>query len=173
MGALEAKIQVLEERLNNKKEQLLEKELVLEEITNLSDKLRKQALDGRQDTLILSEKVNSFQSQIKTLTRQMMATVSELSMFQATAMKLQQEKGEKEEEIEIGHINIEKDLAPSAESELEWFKLERTRIRKEKDISEKIQKSTLEANMASTVTRTTAEPRPNAYFADNIGIPYP
>jgi hypothetical protein len=38
--ALEAKIQVLEERLNNKKESLLEKELVLEEITNLADKLR-------------------------------------------------------------------------------------------------------------------------------------
>jgi hypothetical protein len=33
--SLQAKIQVLEERLNNKKEGLLEKELVLEEITNL------------------------------------------------------------------------------------------------------------------------------------------
>lgn len=58
--ALEAKIQVLEERLNNKKEALLEKELVLEEITNLADKLRQQALTGRQDTLELAEKVNNF-----------------------------------------------------------------------------------------------------------------
>ena len=86
--ALEAKIQVLEERLNNKKEALLEKELVLEEITNLADKLRQQALTGRQDTLELAEKVNNFQAKIKSLTRKMMATVSELSMFQATAMKL-------------------------------------------------------------------------------------
>ena len=39
--ALDAKINVLEERLNNKKEQLLEKELILDEITNLSEKLRK------------------------------------------------------------------------------------------------------------------------------------
>jgi hypothetical protein len=31
----------LEERLNNKKEALLEKELILDEITNLSEKLRK------------------------------------------------------------------------------------------------------------------------------------
>jgi hypothetical protein len=38
---LDAKIHVLEERLNNKKEQLLEKELILDEITNLSEKLRK------------------------------------------------------------------------------------------------------------------------------------
>jgi len=38
--ALQAKIQVLEERLNNKKESLLEKELVYEEVSNLSEKLR-------------------------------------------------------------------------------------------------------------------------------------
>lgn len=36
---LKAKIQVLEERLNNKKEMLLEKELVYEEVSNLSEKL--------------------------------------------------------------------------------------------------------------------------------------
>lgn len=39
--ALQAKIQVLEERLNNKKEMLLEKELVCEEVSNLAEKLRK------------------------------------------------------------------------------------------------------------------------------------
>ena len=38
--ALTAKIQVLEERLNNKKESLLEKELVYEEVGNLAEKLR-------------------------------------------------------------------------------------------------------------------------------------
>lgn len=39
---LSAKIQQLEERLNDKKEALLEKELILEEITNLGNKLRSQ-----------------------------------------------------------------------------------------------------------------------------------
>ncbi|OMJ70775.1 hypothetical protein SteCoe_31170 [Stentor coeruleus] len=68
----EAKIQVLEERLNSKKEQLLEKELALEEISNLADRLRVQALTGRQGTLELAEKVNEFQSRIKKLTRKMM-----------------------------------------------------------------------------------------------------
>jgi predicted nucleic acid-binding Zn-ribbon protein len=57
--ALEAKIQVLEERLNQKKEQLLEKELIIDELTTLSEKLRKEALDGRQSTLELSEKVKN------------------------------------------------------------------------------------------------------------------
>ena len=39
---LSAKIQQLDARLNDKKEQLLEKELILEEVTSLSDKLRAQ-----------------------------------------------------------------------------------------------------------------------------------
>ena len=59
---LRAKIQVLEERLNNKKEMLLEKELVYEEVSNLSEKLRKQALDGRKSTLEIAEKVNEFKA---------------------------------------------------------------------------------------------------------------
>jgi len=74
------------------KEALLEKELILDEITNLSEKLRSQALEGRQSSLELSEKVNEFQARLKDLTRKMMATISELSMFQATALKLQQEQ---------------------------------------------------------------------------------
>ncbi len=87
---LGVRIHLLDERVNHKKEQLLEKELVLEEVTSLSDKLRKQASEGRNDTLRLAKRVNEFQSRIKDTTRKMMATVSELSMYQATAIKLQQ-----------------------------------------------------------------------------------
>merc|ERR1711920_793558 len=89
---LRVKIHDLEERLNDKKESLLEKELILEEVTALSDKLRQQAADGRQGTMELSQKVNFFQSRIKDVTRKMMATVSELAMHQATAHKLSQER---------------------------------------------------------------------------------
>merc|ERR1712070_1184150 len=89
LRTLRMKTQDLEERLNDKKESLLEKELILEEVAALSDKLRQQAVDGRQGTMELSQKVNVFQSRIKDVTRKMMATVSELSMYQATAHKLQ------------------------------------------------------------------------------------
>ena len=62
--------------------------------------------------LALSKRVNDFQTRIKGLTRQMMATVSELSMYQATAMKLQQEKHEREMEAEDaqGDSNMENRL---------------------------------------------------------------
>ena len=74
--ALDAKISILEERLNSKKEQLLEKELILDEVTNLSEKLKKDAVEGRQSTLEVSEKINEFQSRLRDLTRKMKATIS-------------------------------------------------------------------------------------------------
>ena len=61
---LAAKLQVLEERVNDRKEQLLEKDLVLEEVSNLANRLRTQALEGREDTLELAKRVNDFQARI-------------------------------------------------------------------------------------------------------------
>ena len=81
MEPLKAKILVLEERLNNKKEQLLEKELVCEEVSNLAEKLRKQALDGRQETLEVAEHIMECKARTTAITRRMLASVAELSMI--------------------------------------------------------------------------------------------
>lgn len=54
---LRAKISQLHERVEKKEDGLLEKRLILEEIASLSDRLRYQAADGRQDTLELAQKV--------------------------------------------------------------------------------------------------------------------
>ena len=88
---LAAKIHFLEERLNDKKEMLLEKDLILEEVTALSDKLRKQAQDGRADTLDLAQKVNLLRNRIQMVTRRMMGLCSECSMYQASAIKCQED----------------------------------------------------------------------------------
>lgn len=90
----------MEERLNNKKENLLEKELVYEEVSNLAEKLRAQALEGRKSTLEIAEKINEYKARTTDLSRKMLATVSELSMFQSKALKQQQEKEEKERVID-------------------------------------------------------------------------
>ncbi|CAG9313059.1 CCDC146 [Blepharisma stoltei] len=172
--ALEAKIQVLEERLNNKKEQLLEKELVLEEITNLADKLRAQALTGRQGTLELAEKVNDFQSRIKKLTRKMMATVSELSMFQATAMKLQQEKERLENVFEDSQKRVENSLPPTEDCEKEWERMERNNLLREEERKARKEREEEERSATGAITQSTAEPRLNSYVPDDgIGLPKP
>lgn len=121
--ALEAKIQVLEERLNLKKESLLEKELILDEITNLSENLRTQALQGRYSTLEVSTKVNDLQARLKKITRKMMSTISELSMFQANVIKLNQEKEFSYQNLEISRERQENGLPPTEESEIEFLKM--------------------------------------------------
>merc|ERR1712050_249653 len=120
---LRAKIQDLEERLSDKKEALLEKELIIEEVTALSDKLRTQAVEGRQGTMELSQKVNAFQARIKDVTRKMMATVSELSMHQATAHKLQRERDEVCERAMTARERFNAGQAPTDTADAEFEKM--------------------------------------------------
>jgi chromosome segregation ATPase len=111
---LAAKTEILEERLNDKKEQLLEKELVLDEVSSLTDKLRMQAAENRGNTLVLAQKVNAVQGQIRAIVRKMMATVSELSMYQATAMKLEQQKGHEMDTLHMARSNLSEGTVSSA-----------------------------------------------------------
>lgn len=171
--ALLAKCQVLEERLNSKKENLLEKELILDEITNLSEKLRKQAIDGRQSTLELAEKVNSFQARLKDITRKMMATISELSMFQANVIKLQHERDDLENTLEDASKRVQEGLPPKPETEIEYLKMLRDKKRYNEDRSLRLQREELEKNIPPFATKTTAEHRYHSYIPDDIGLPKP
>ncbi len=78
---LAAKVDVLQEKLNEKRELLLERNLVLDEVVSLVDTLRTKAADGRSSTLDVAKKINEYQARIRALTQKMMATVSELSMY--------------------------------------------------------------------------------------------
>lgn len=168
-------IKKFEERLNDKKEQLLEKELVLEEVSSLSERLRQQATDGRGDTLELAKRVNDFQARIRAMTKKMMATVSELSMYQATAMKLQQEKHELELEVQDAEWRVDQGQAPNEEAELEWERIVREAAYRRDMEERQVQQQAVptDAFAPAQITRTTAEPRPNAYIPDDIGIPKP
>ena len=55
----------------------------------------------------------------------MLATVAEVSMYQATAMKLEQEKQAKEKILEEALDRVSKGLPPTTESEDEWERMER------------------------------------------------
>lgn len=74
--------------------------------------------------------VNDLQAKIKDMTRKMMAKVSELSMHQANALKLQQEVKEKQADLEQCYIRMEKGEAPSLEIERDWQKMMRDEDRK-------------------------------------------
>lgn len=81
--------------------------------------------------------MNEYQAKIKDTTRKMMALVSELSMNQATAMKLQQEVKGKEQELEQCYVRMERGEAPSEEAEREWYRMIRDEDRRNKELMEK------------------------------------
>jgi len=169
MSDMQAKVAQLEDRLNLKKEQLLEKELVLEEVGSLSERLRTQAVEGREETLDIAKTVNDYQAKIKRITRRLMACVSELSMYQATSIKLEQEKADKIEVLDMAKERLEQGEAPTEDAEREWDRMQRRRDIRE----EMIYRRQDEERQAATDFETTAVPRPNAYMPEDIALPRP
>ena len=103
----------------------------------------------------------------------MMATVSELAMYQATAMKLQQEKEQREKQIEEAEWRLDHGQPPTDGTEQEWYRKERERLRRNE---EKLLRGNDERNgefLPQQATRTTAEPRPNAYLPNDLPLPKP
>ncbi len=172
---LGSRVAQLEDRMGEKKEQLVEKELILEEVESLTTKLHRQATEGRAGTLSLAAGVNDHQARIREVTRQMMATVSELSMYQATALKLQQERDARDAELVAAAQRLEQGLAPTAEAEQAWFRAERHRLQaQERGLRESAAAAAAGGGGApADVRRTTAVPRPNAYIPDDVGLPKP
>lgn len=174
---LAKKIEELELRLADKEEKLLEKDLIFEEVTRLADRTKKKSETGKEDTLELAKKVNEYQAKIKDTTRKMMALVSELSMNQAAAMKLQQEVKGKEQELEQCYVRMERGEAPCEEAEREWIRMVRDEERRTKELLEKKEREEEEEHyLLPGGIYTTAEPRPNAYIPDDdseLPIPRP
>lgn len=166
--ALTAKIQVLEERLNNKKEALLEKELVYEEVSNLAEKLRTQALDGRKTTLEINEKINEYRARTNDLARKLYAAVSEVSMLQSKYLKLQQEKEEKDEIARQAMRNLEQNLPPTEDAEMLWDRMTRNKARRDMDAEERRQRKLLEQQLPLNSVKSSALPRPNSYMPPDI-----
>ena len=117
------KLEQLEVKLAKIEEQCLEKDLILEQVNRLTERITNKVDTSKDDTLSLAKKVNSIQGQIKDTTKKMMATVSELSINQATALKLQEEVKSKELLYEQYYNRMQKGEAPSEELEREWNRM--------------------------------------------------
>merc|ERR1712232_263757 len=119
------------------------------EVTALSDKLRQPAVDGRQGTMELSQKVNTFQSRIKEVTRKMMATVSELSMYQATAIKLQTERDDACERVMEARERVKQGMPPTETADAEFEKMIQAQAQKAADAQAAAQRKQEEEIMNS------------------------
>jgi len=172
---LNKKMEELEKRLAFKEEQVLEKDLVFDQVNRLVGRIHAKSDCGKNDTVALAKKVNEVQAKIKDQTRKMMAMVSELSMNQAMALKLNQESKFKTAELEKCYMRMERGEPPSDEIEYEWLRILRKEVRRMKDLEEKAKhEEEMEHYQIPGGIITTAEPRPNAYIPDDgTDLPLP
>lgn len=174
---LQCKLEELEIRLAEKEESLLEKDLVFDQVCRLCDRVNNKAASGKEDTLNLAKTTNNLQSKIKEITRKMMAIVSELSMHQANALRLQQEVKEREADLEHCYMCMEKGEAPSDGIDKDWQRSLRDEHRRRNEMeAAKMAAEEAEQYELPGGVSTTAEPRPNAYIPDDdseLPIPRP
>ncbi|KAK2883115.1 hypothetical protein Q8A73_022048 [Channa argus] len=170
------KIEQLEVNLAERERQLLEKDLLVDQVTRLSKPLSERAENGQQDRLTLAKKLNHLRILIINTNHKLMAVSAELSMKQAAALSLQQEIKEKELQMDRCQRQLEEGLPPCPEIEEEWKRMLRDKKRRQRDKEERERLAEEEEwNQLPNGQYTTAEIRPDAYIpqADSLPLPKP
>ncbi|XP_070785470.1 coiled-coil domain-containing protein 146 [Enoplosus armatus] len=168
------KIEQLEANLAESERQVLEKELLVDQVTRLSKPLSEQAENCQQDRLSLAKKLNELRTHIIDTNHRMMAVSAELSMKQAAALCLQQEIKEKELQMDRCQQQLEQGLPPCPEIEEEWRRMLRDKKRRQRDKEERERRAEEEEwNQLPNGEYTTAETRPNAYIPQTGPLPLP
>ncbi|XP_018540672.1 coiled-coil domain-containing protein 146 [Lates calcarifer] len=167
------KIEQLEVNLAEHERQLLEKELLVDQVTRLSKPLSEQAENCQQDRLSLGKKLNDLRTHIINTNRRLMAVSAELSVKQAAALSQQQEIKEKELQMDRCQRRLEQGLPPCPEIEEEWRRMLRDKKRRQRDKEERERLAEEEWNQLPNGQYTTAESRPNAYIPETDALPLP
>lgn len=179
---LYAKSQILSQRLGENKEQLVERDAILDQI-----QCQKQLIENDVDLIRIKaqpsvKQLNDCQARVRESTRSMMALISELSMYQATALKLEEEKEDKQDFL----TNCCELVANGQPPTLNALKALQRLERHQKEVETSMNDSSYidrkaEQNEfgklyypAKNALRTTAEPRPTAYIPEcGLELPTP
>uniref|UniRef100_A0A8C5G053 Uncharacterized protein n=1 Tax=Gouania willdenowi TaxID=441366 RepID=A0A8C5G053_GOUWI len=151
MMELVKKVEQLELKITERENQLMEKELLVDQVTRLSNPIRDQVENCRDVGLLLAKKLNEVRTNITNTNNRLMGVTAELSMTQA--MVLSQQQQIKEKELQVSSVPnhsqlIQRDSTKKLAEEEEW-------------------------NQLPNGVYTTAEPRPNAYIPTNDPLPLP
>ncbi|KAA0166081.1 hypothetical protein FNF28_03249 [Cafeteria roenbergensis] len=167
-AALRKKVETLEARLGQKREELLGRELILEEVASLGDKLREQAASGREGAADKAQSASTLRGKIRSVSRKIVAVVSEMSMWQSLSVRLGEERQQLEESLGDAEERARAGQAPTEQAERLLVQADLRATRKaEADARRK------EERLAEDGPRSTAEARPNAYIPEGLPIPRP
>jgi len=167
---LAAKKNELEERLNQKQLLLHEKETVLGQVSEIADKLQQQAAESKSEALDFAKRLNEYQRPMREMDRKMKATVSELSMSQATSQKLHDEKAELAQTVDEAKQRLADGLPPTDDAvhELERREEEERQLLKLRGRQEEGRLKEEEQRSEST-----AQERSTSHVLPELGAPKP
>ncbi|XP_064512472.1 coiled-coil domain-containing protein 146 isoform X5 [Pseudopipra pipra] len=117
------KIEQLEAELLQKEQKLMQKEFLCESLSEMTDRIRAEAENRKQDMLLFARRISELQRKIKDKTKERRALIAELTMRQSLVVQLQQEMREKEQFVMTASWRISQGLPPPKETEKEWLKI--------------------------------------------------
>ncbi len=187
---LRQKLKKTSQRLTEKDREIETRQLAIKDLDSRENDARRQIDENQKANALRHEELRTAIRNAAALERQIMSTVSELSMYQAQAMKLEDERNMTEEEVSKAREQMDQGKAPNEAIDEEWQRLYRhvERRREEKQRSLLDWKMLCDqlgidfawsSNMADRVERdgqgiffrlqagkrTAAIPRPSAYYA--------
>lgn len=166
-----AKQRTIEGRMQTVRETLLEKFIFNEELDRLIAQLQEDIEAAKRAVPAeITTKLNSTRTQLRGVTRKLMAMVSEVSMEQATIMKLKAVAEQLEDTVVAAKERLNMGLAPTDEIEHEWL------IAHQHEVEYQHSRMLLEQELASQVpglVQTTAKPRFDSYMSQESGLPRP
>ncbi|GAB1597782.1 hypothetical protein Ahia01_000054900 [Argonauta hians] len=171
------KMEKLQVRLTNIEKEMMEKELLIKQVTRLLERIKRKSDQGKEDTLKLAKNINDIKHKIREATRKMMSMTAELSMKQANSIMLQHDIKKDADLIELCYANMAEGESPCEAIVQEWNQMKFTeQQRKSYRLDRQLLEMEDEYFKDADNLITTAEQRPNAYLPDNncdLPIPRP
>lgn len=169
--SLLAKQQRIEGRMQTVRESLLEKYIFEEELDKLILQLRARVEENQRavppETIT---RLGDVRSEFRSVTRKLMATVSEVSMEQATILKLKEVVEQLEDAVVDARARIERGEPPTDEAEHEWLVEHQTEL--DTEMRKRIRREQMESQVPGAVP-TRARQRFDSYLSVETGLPRP
>lgn len=174
MEQITSKTKLLQQRLSQSKRQLLEREVAIEELKSNTYQLESEIELERIKTQPAIRKLNDYQVRVREITRSMMALVSELSMYQATVLKLEEQREVQQEALANQSALIAEEQLLSERDLIKHQDMRKKQTQEHSDLDPRAQLNEFGRIYypSKYSLRTSAEPRPSAYIPD-VGLEVP
>ncbi|KEP65126.1 UNVERIFIED_CONTAM: hypothetical protein HHA_242760 [Hammondia hammondi] len=120
METLEAKYRVIEQRFRSVKSELIDQDLRLEDLTELTEKQKARAAEEHSDAIRIRSEILRLHSKLIEMNRRMKVTMSELTLYKEYLPRLKQLQAEIAQRVEDARENVSfgRPATPNADEEL-------------------------------------------------------